>query len=86
MSAYQEQLDALQKLAAAAPEALDQLDTAAWPDPEIRQHFERVLAYVQLVLQATDADLMSPSVAQQLTGALLPRQGNTRQDPHATAA
>jgi len=70
MSAYQEQLDALQKLAEAAPEALDQLNVAVWPDPEVRQHIERVLVYVQLVLQATDADLMSPSVAQQLTGAL----------------
>jgi hypothetical protein len=70
MSAYQEQLDVLQKLVEAVPEALDSLDAAVWPDLETREHFERVLAYVRLVLDATDADLMPPSVNQELAGVL----------------
>jgi hypothetical protein len=70
MSDYGERLESLQHLAERATEVLSDFDDQAWPSPDVHQQIEAIVVYARLVLQATDAELVSPDVGQRLANRL----------------
>lgn len=70
MSANDDRLKDLDAQADGALVALRELSRDAWPDTATRQQLEGLLAYTQLVLRSSDADLVIPAVAQRLSALL----------------
>jgi hypothetical protein len=70
MSDYEDRLDALRKQAERAAEVASDLDQGAWSSPDWHKQAEGILAYARLVLQATDAELVSPAIYDSLSARL----------------
>lgn len=86
MSNYGDRLNNLRKLANSAEKQLIGLPAEAWPSKETRERCLGVFGYVQVVLEASDAQLLSDNAFTQINAALTqfdddPAAGATNADP-----
>jgi len=70
MADYDDQIAILKERAALAAARAGDMDEGVWPDESSRERLQKVLAYMRLVLENTDAALVAPALIPQLDESL----------------